>query len=71
MHKYQELKQYIEKAERICVFTGAGISCPSGIPDFRSADGIYNQDGMGHYSREQIFSHSFFVSHTDMFYEFY
>ena len=71
MHKYQELKQYIEKAERICVFTGAGISCPSGIPDFRSADGLYNQDGMGHYSPEQIISHSFFVSHTDMFYEFY
>lgn len=71
MYKYQELKQYIEKAEYICVFTGAGISCPSGIPDFRSADGLYNQDGMGHYSPEQIISHSFFVSHIDMFYDFY
>lgn len=71
MDNYNQLKNYIKNAWKICVFTGAGISCPSGIPDFRSADGLYNQDGMGHYSPEQIISHSFFVSHTDMFYQFY
>lgn len=71
MDNYNQLKTCIKNARKICVFTGAGISCPSGIPDFRSADGLYNQDGMGHYSPEQIISHSFFVSHTDMFYQFY
>lgn len=71
MDKYEELKSIIQNAKHICVFTGAGISCPSGIPDFRSADGLYNQDGLGHYTPEQIISHSFFVAHTDMFYQFY
>ncbi len=66
-----ELKGAIEKANNICVFTGAGISCPSGIPDFRSADGLYNSDGIGHYSPEEIISHTFFVKKTEMFYDFY
>ena len=66
-----ELKGAIENARNICVFTGAGISCPSGIPDFRSADGLYNSDGVGHFSPEEIISHSFFVKNTEMFYEFY
>ena len=43
MNKYETLKEIIEKSSSIVVFTGAGISTPSGIPDFRSADGIYNQ----------------------------
>lgn len=71
MDTYEKLKSAIEKADKICVFTGAGISCPSGIPDFRSADGLYNQDGIKNYSPEEIISHSFFVSHTDLFYNFY
>lgn len=71
MDNTQKLKQAIEKATNICVFTGAGISCPSGIPDFRSADGLYNEKGNGGYTPEEIISHSFFCSHTDMFYEFY
>ena len=71
MSNYDLLKEYIDNAHKICVFTGAGISCPSGIPDFRSADGLYNQDGLNSYSPEQIISHSFFVAHTDMFYRFY
>lgn len=66
-----ELKGAIEKANNICVFTGAGISCPSGIPDFRSADGLYNSDGIGHYSPEEIISHTFFIKKTEMFYDFY
>ncbi len=67
----QKLQMAIKKAEHICVFTGAGISCPSGIPDFRSADGLYNQNGKNGYSPEEIISHSFFSEHTDMFYDFY
>lgn len=67
----KKLKTAIDKAKNICVFTGAGISCPSGIPDFRSADGLYNGDGLGKFTPEEIISHSFFIKHTDMFYDFY
>ena len=66
-----QLKAFIESAEKICVFTGAGISCPSGIPDFRSADGLYNEKTKWNYPPEEIISHTFFMEHTDMFYEFY
>lgn len=66
-----QLKDFIESAEKICVFTGAGISCPSGIPDFRSADGLYNEKTKWNYPPEEIISHTFFMEHTDMFYEFY
>lgn len=69
--KAEQLKKVIENSERICVFTGAGISCPSGIPDFRSADGLYNQKSGYNYSPEEIISHSFFVRNPDLFYDFY
>ncbi len=44
---------------------------PSGIPDFRSANGLYNQDSGYNIRPEEIISHTFFMKHTDMFYEFY
>lgn len=69
--KIKKLKKIIDQSESICVFTGAGISCPSGIPDFRSADGLYNRETKYRISPEEIISHSFFVKHTDMFYDFY
>lgn len=71
MNKYEALKQIIKESNSIVVFTGAGISTPSGIPDFRSADGIYNQKSKTNYRPEEIISHSFYVSHPDLFYEFY
>ena len=71
MEKILELKKAIEKAQKICVFTGAGISCPSGIPDFRSADGLYNEKGDYEYSPEEMISHTFFVHNTKLFYDFY
>ena len=71
MEKILELKKAIENAQKICVFTGAGISCPSGIPDFRSADGLYNEKGDYEYSPEEIISHTFFVHNTKLFYDFY
>ena len=71
MEKYQKLKEIIQNAKDIVVFTGAGISVPSGIPDFRSSDGLYNQKTKINYSPEQIISHSFFMYHTKDFYEFY
>ena len=63
------LKSIIENSDNIVFFGGAGVSTESGIPDFRSADGIYNMKYK--YSPEQIVSHSFFMSNTDEFYEFY
>lgn len=66
-----KLREAIDRSKKICVFTGAGISCPSGIPDFRSADGLYNSGDRHGYSPEQIISHSFFLRHPEMFYEFY
>lgn len=71
MDKYQILKDIIAKSKSMVVFTGAGISVPSGIPDFRSADGIYNQKTKLNISPEEIISHTFFVKHTEEFYEFY
>ena len=68
---YESLKKMIDECHNIVVFSGAGISVPSGIPDFRSADGIYNQKTKFHASPEDIISHSFFVNNTEDFYEFY
>ena len=70
-NQYEELKKMINDAHSIVVFTGAGISVPSGIPDFRSADGIYNQKTKIKASPEEIISHSFFMSNTEDFYDFY
>lgn len=64
-----ELKNLIEKANYIVVMTGAGMSVPSGIPDFRSSGGLY--DTKAEISPEEILSHTFFVNSTDKFYEFY
>ncbi len=67
----EKLREAISKASKICVFTGAGISCPSGIPDFRSAEGLYSETDKSGYSPEEIISHTFFVKRTDLFYDFY
>ena len=71
MERVLELKKEIERANKICVFTGAGISCPSGIPDFRSENGLYNEKGDYKYSPEEMISHTFFVRNTKLFYDFY
>lgn len=64
-----ELQNIIDKSRRIVFFGGAGVSTESGIPDFRSVDGLYNQKY--DYPPEEILSHTFFVHHTDAFYKFY
>ena len=61
------LKQALDNAKDIVFFTGAGISVPSGIPDFRSNTGLYNQNK----SAERILSHSFFEAYPQDFYDFY
>ena len=63
------LKEAINSSDNIVFFGGAGVSTESGIPDFRSADGVYNMKYK--YPPEMILSHTFFLDHTEEFYEFY
>lgn len=63
------LQEIIDDSKRIVFFGGAGVSTESGIPDFRSADGLYSQKYR--YPPEQIVSHTFFVRYPDEFYRFY
>lgn len=65
----KKLQEIIDDSSRIVFFGGAGVSTESNIPDFRSADGLYQQKYK--YSPEQIVSHSFFMRNTSAFYEFY
>lgn len=64
-----ELQAIINQSKSIVFFGGAGVSTESGIPDFRSVDGLYNQKY--DYPPEEILSHSFFMSNTEEFYRFY
>ena len=65
----RKLQQLIDDSRRIVFFGGAGVSTESGIPDFRSVDGLYHQKFA--YPPETILSHSFFISHTAEFFVFY
>lgn len=71
MNELQEVRALIDQAEpnSVVFFGGAGVSTESGIPDFRSAKGVFNQAYP--YPPEVIVSHSFFEAHPDAFYEFY
>ncbi len=63
------LQELADRSRRIVFFGGAGVSTESGIPDFRSVDGLYSLKYK--YPPETILSHTFFVTHTEEFYEFY
>ena len=65
----ETLKKWIDNSDNIVFFGGAGVSTESGIPDFRSVDGLYNQQY--DYPPETILSHTFFRRHTEEFYRFY
>ena len=65
----ETLKTWIEASDNIVFFGGAGVSTESGIPDFRSTDGLYHQKF--EYPPETILSHTFFYQHTEYFYRFY
>lgn len=69
MDQIEQLKQWVEQSERIVAFTGAGVSTESGIPDFRSADGLYNREF--EYPPETIISHSFLMTEPEFFFQFY
>ncbi|MBR2990321.1 MAG: NAD-dependent protein deacylase [Solobacterium sp.] len=67
--KIEELQRIIDGSKAIVFFTGAGVSTASGIPDFRSQDGLYNQQFA--YPPEEIISHHFFYDDIEEFYRFY
>ena len=67
--KIAKLKEIVACSERMVFFGGAGVSTESGIPDFRSVDGLYNQKYK--YPPETIISHSFYMRDPEEFYRFY
>lgn len=69
MDKIAEFKKLVEESNNIVFFGGAGVSTESGIPDFRSKDGLYNQKYK--YPPEEILSHTFFMNSPKEFFEFY
>lgn len=71
MDELKELNDIVQNSKHIVFFGGAGVSVPSGIPDFRSAQGLYNQKLNKTFTPEQMVSHSFFLNHTKEFYDFY
>jgi NAD-dependent deacetylase len=69
MNDISKLQEIIDNSQSIVFFGGAGVSTESGIPDFRSVDGLYNMKYK--YPPEEIISHSFFLRNTAEFYKFY
>ena len=67
--KIDAFKEIVLQSNKIVFFGGAGVSTESGIPDFRSKDGLYNQQYK--YPPEMILSHTFFIKYTEEFYKFY
>lgn len=73
MEKLERLKQFIEESNQIVFFGGAGVSTESGIPDFRSKDGLYNQHDIRFelYDPEYLLSHDCLFSKSKVFFEYY
>lgn len=69
--KITKLKEMVDASDNIVFFGGAGVSTESNIPDFRSDDGHYKDTKKYKYLPEQMLSHSFFMSHTKDFYDYY
>ena len=69
MDQLELLKTWIKESQRIVFFGGAGVSTESGIPDFRSVDGLYSQKF--DYPPETIISHSFYLRNPEYFFRFY
>ena len=69
MNEIEKLQEIIKNSNNIVFFGGAGVSTESGIPDFRSKDGLYNQKYK--FPPEKILSHTFFMTKTEEFYKFY
>lgn len=68
---FEKFKEVIDSSNNIVFFGGAGVSTESGVPDFRSADGLYNAQKAYGKSPEEMISHSFFMSDTKTFFDYY
>ena len=68
---YEELKKILEESQNIVFFGGAGVSTESGVPDFRSENGLYNAQQNYGRSPEEMLSHTFFMRNMDTFYDYY
>ena len=68
---YESLKIIIKNTNNMVFFGGAGVSTESSIPDFRSKNGLYNIQNALNFPPEVILSHSFFINHTEDFFQFY
>lgn len=71
MNKIEILQKMIDESNNIVAFTGAGISTESGLKDFRSKDGLYNQKNKYNFPPEYLLSHDCFINNTEIFYEYY
>ena len=71
MDKMEALTEILRKSKKAVFFGGAGLSTVSGIPDFRSADGIYSQTLNRQFHPEEMATHSFLVKHPEEFFDFY
>ena len=71
MIEIERLAEILRGSRRIVFFGGAGMSTESGIPDFRSSEGLYSKTLHKHFSPEEMVSNSFFAQHTEEFYDFY
>lgn len=69
--KIEALAKILKESQKIVFFGGAGCSCESGIPDFRSSNGLYSQKLNRHFTPEQAVSHTFFMNYPEEFYDFY
>ncbi|MCA0296630.1 MAG: NAD-dependent protein deacylase [Actinobacteria bacterium] len=67
----ETLREILASSRRIVFFGGAGVSTESGIPDFRSGDGLYSRDTGTRHAPEEVLSHSFFTRHPAEFYDYY
>ena len=67
----EQLKKIIDEAKKVVFFGGAGVSTESGIPDFRSENGLYNAKQNYGYPPETILSHTFYMEHNETFFKYY
>ncbi|MGL5085689.1 MAG: NAD-dependent protein deacylase [Clostridium sp.] len=70
-NKIKQLAQIIKESDNIVFFGGAGVSCASGIPDFRSSNGLFNEKLNITFTPEQLVSHSYYIRYPEAFFNFY
>ena len=71
MNEINQLQEIIDNSKKIVFFGGAGVSTESGIPDFRSSDGLYSIKLDRHFTPEQLISYTMYLKYPEEFYQFY